>query len=234
MKVVLLAGGRGSRLGALTDHMPKPLIPLAGRPLLWHIIEHYRRHGFEDVIIAAGYRWRDLANAVAGSEFRDHVAVVDTGPETATGGRLRRLAPMLGSETFMMTYADAIADVDLHGLCAFHRRHTAPATVTAVNPPPRFGHLALSGDEVVAFEEKPVQRDSWINGGYFVLDAGVLDFIEGDETAWEAGPMQQLSRRGALRAYRHRGFWHCVDTPGDLATIEEILRAPRRMAVGTA
>jgi glucose-1-phosphate cytidylyltransferase len=232
MKVVLLAGGRGSRLGALTDNLPKPLVPVAGRPMLWHIIEHYLARGCDDCLVAAGYRAGDLADAVAASEFRDRVRVVDTGPDTATGGRLLRLAPLLDQGTFLMTYADAIADVDVGALLAFHQGHGRLATVTAVNPPSRFGHLSLAGDAVRAFEEKPVDHSTWINGGHFVLEKGVLELIADDLTAWERGPMQQLARRGELRAYRHRGFWRCVDTPDDLAALEETLREPRRAAMG--
>ena len=247
MKVAILAGGIGSRLAEETHAKPKPMIEIGGEPLLWHIMRYYAHHGFTDFVIALGYRgdsikqyFRELDDRgdrhfdcgarrfkrpIATSD-RDEanwrVELVDTGPGTNTGGRILRLAPHLIGGTFMLTWGDGVSDVDLRGLLAFHRRHGRLATVTAVRPPSRFGHLSLDGDEVIDFDEKPTVRDVWINGAYFVLEPGVFDYIDGDDTQWERGPMQRLARDRQLMAYRHDKFWQCMDTVHDRDLLERL------------
>ena len=217
MKVAILAGGRGARLG---EAGPKPLAEIGGRPLIWHVMMLYRQAGFRDFVIALGHGGDAIRQWFAGAGPADWtVELVDTGADTMTGGRLKRLKPHLGGGTFMLTWADGLADVDLAALLAFHRAHGKLATLTAVAPPPRFGRLTLDGDRVTTFVEKPPGAEGWINGAFFVLEPAVLDMIEGDATAFEAGPLPALARDGELMAWRHAGFWDCVDTPADLATL---------------
>lgn len=217
MKVAILAGGRGSRLGA---GLPKPLAEIGGRPLIWHVMMHYRQSGLSNFVIALGHGGDAIRRYFAEAAPADwSVALVDTGEDTMTGGRIRRLQPHLGGETFMLTWADGLSDVDIGALAAFHRRHGRLATVTAVAPPPRFGRLTLDGDRVTQFAEKPTGAEGWINGAFFVLEPQVIDLIEGDATVWETGPLPTLAANGQLMAYRHTGFWDCVDTASDLAAL---------------
>lgn len=230
MKVVILAGGLGSRLSEETAHRPKPLIQIGGRPILWHIMMHYAASGFRDFVVATGYKGEMVREYLDGVrvgvgpgavEARGwRVEVVDTGPWTKTGGRLRQLAPLLRGETFFMTWADGVSDVDLRALLAFHRGHGRMATVTAVHPPPRFGRLTLDGDRVTVFAEKPEAPDEWVSGAFFVLEPSVLPYIAGDGTSWEHEPMERLVREGQLMAYRHDGFWQCMDTARDREVLE--------------
>jgi len=244
MKVVILAGGFGSRLAEETDLRPKPMVEIGGRPLLWHIMMHYWAHGFNEFVIALGYKGEyikkymvdycslssDLTVNVGRGEIHrrtnNHVDwtvhLVDTGVRTQTGGRIKRLAPIIGDETFMMTWGDGVSDVDLHKLLAFHRSHGKLATVTAVRPPSRFGHMHFEGDRVAAFSEKPEAAEGWINGAFLVLEPKVFDYIEGDETEWDRGPMSQLAAEGQLMAYRHESFWQCMDTLRDKRLLERL------------
>jgi glucose-1-phosphate cytidylyltransferase len=221
MKVGILAGGRGARLGD-AEGVPKPLVEIGGRPLLWHIMMHYVHHGFHDFVIALGHGGNAIRRYFADPAPDWTVTLVDTGEHTMTGGRLNRLRPYLGAAPFMLTYSDGVSDVDLRRLEVFHRRHGRRATVTAVSPPPRFGRLTLDGDRVVDFTEKPPGSDGWINGAFFVLDPSAFDYIDGDVTVWEKGPLERLAREGELMAYRHTGFWACLDTPADLARLREL------------
>jgi glucose-1-phosphate cytidylyltransferase len=239
MKVVILAGGRGTRMGPGTQLVPKPMLPVGGRPLLCHIMSHYARHGFTDFVLAIGHMGdvlrdyflvaddgpRDLGtdNPCLG-DARWRLALVDTGLQTANAGRIRRLAPYLAGERFMLTWGDGVSDVDLGDLLKFHRRHGKLATVTAVHPPSRFGHLTLDGDAVADFEEKPRRGPGWINGAFYVLEPAVLDYIQGDADSWERDLMPRLVRDGQLMAYRHEGFWQCMDTPGEMALLDELWR----------
>ena len=221
MKVVILAGGRGTRLKEQTSEKPKPMVQVGGKPLIWHILKHYRHYGFEDFIIATGYRGEIIREYFSKADSGFRVDVVDTGLQTSTGGRLKRLAPLLGDETFMMTWSDAVSNVDLSDLATFHRRHGRTATVTAVHPPPRFGRLFLDGPEITDFVEKRPDPSEWINGAYFVLEPAVMDYISGDETHWEDGPMQRLVSSREMLAFRHDGFWQCVDTLHELELVND-------------
>lgn len=244
MKVAILAGGVGSRLSEETQLKPKPMVEIGGRPILWHILQHYAHYGFNDFAIALGYKGEvikryfvdycslesnltvKLGSGQVSRHQADHpdwnVELIDTGVATLTGGRIKRLAPVIGRETFMLTWGDGVSDVDLHALLAFHRAHGKLATVTAVRPPARFGHMTFSGDQVLEFSEKPQAAEGWINGAFFVLEPQVFDYIAGDETQWEKEPMERLSREGQLMAYRHSGFWQCMDTLRDKALLESL------------
>ena len=246
MRVAILAGGQGTRLAEETEARPKPMVEIGGEPILWHIMRHYARFGHRDFVIALGYRGEDIKRHVVdrsvlagnlavdlgnGTVSRDvdhggrddwTIRLIETGLETQTGGRIRRLQPYLGNETFMLTWGDGLADVDLDALLAFHRTHGRLATVTAVRPPPRFGQLELDGDQVVDFVEKPPAEGGWINGAFFVLEPGIFRYIEGDDTPWEAEPMERLASDGQLMAYRHRSFWQCMDTIRDKRLLEAL------------
>jgi len=250
MKTIILAGGLGTRLSEETVVKPKPMVEIGGHPILWHIMNIYARFGHGEFIVALGYKGElikdyfmrfnamnsDLSVDLATGTARMHdagatawkVDLVDTGQETMTGGRLKRLKGWLGDgDEFMMTYGDGVADVDLDALLAFHRKHGRLATVTAVRPPARFGGITFEGDQVVGFAEKPQVGEGWINGGFFVLNRKVLDFIDGDQTLWEKGPMERLSAEGQLMAYRHEGYWQPMDTVREKNLLEELWRAGR-------
>lgn len=233
MKVAILAGGRGTRLAEETLHKSKGMVEIGDRPILWHILRYYAHFGFREFVIALGYQGDSIRDFFAGRGFQhigpngsssansEHqllqndawtIHLVETGLETQNGGRLKRLAPYLGKSTFMLTWCDGLADVDLHRLLAFHRGHHRLATLTAVHPPARFGRLSLDGDHVVDFKEKPIDPNEWVNGAFFVLEPQVLAYIGGDDTQWEREPLERLAREGQLMAYRHRSFWQCMDT----------------------
>ena len=244
MKVAILAGGVGSRLSEETEVKPKPMVEIGGRPILWHIMMHYSYYGFKDFVIALGYKGEvikkymvdycslnsnlkvNLRSGVVemnGGYRPDwNVELIDTGIPTNTGGRIKRLAPYLGNETFMLTWGDGVSDVNLHALLEFHRSHGKLATLTAVRPPARFGHLELEGDRITEFNEKPQTGEGWINGAFFVLEPAVFDYIDGDDTAWEREPLQRLAREGQLMAYKHTSFWQCMDTLRDKKLLESL------------
>lgn len=251
MKVAILAGGKGTRLAEETDVRPKPMVEVGGRPLLWHLLMHYSHYDFRDFIIALGYKGdvikRYFADyqALTGNltvhlghhsaiEHHDvqhpewRVDLIETGDETLTGGRVKRLRPYLGDSTFMLTWGDGISDVNLDQLLQFHRDHGRLATVTAVRPLARYGHIQFRGDQVVRFAEKPQAAEGWINGAFFVLEPEVLDYIEGDQTMFEHAPMESLARAGQLMAYRHDGFWACVDTLRDKRRLQDMWDAGDR------
>lgn len=242
MKVVILCGGFGTRLSEETAIRPKPMVEIGGRPILWHIMRGYANFGFGEFILALGYKGElikryfldyyhlhcDLSVSLAegritanhGSREDWVVHLVDTGLHTQSGGRVKRLAWWLGNETFMLTYGDGVSNVDLQDLLRFHRSHGRLATVTAVRPPARFGGLSFSGDLVAEFSEKPQVGEGWINGGFFVLEPGILDYVDGDETEFERQPLERLARDGQLVAYRHTAFWQCMDTLRDVRLLE--------------
>ena len=246
-KVVILAGGFGTRLAEHTDELPKPMVEVASRPILWHILKIYSHHGFNDFIIACGYKaeiikrffldyrqqMSDLLIDYANDRVEHlkqaiepwRVALVDTGADTMTAGRIKRLAGHLSDNTFMMTYGDGLADIDINALLAFHRAHGRLATFTTVHPPALFGRAMLEGDRVVAFAEKPESPASWINGGFFVLQPEVLDFIEGDDMSFELAVLPRLAKEGQLMAFRHDGFWHPMDTLRDVRNLNAMWKA---------
>jgi glucose-1-phosphate cytidylyltransferase len=247
MKVVLLAGGLGTRLSEETETRPKPMVDVGGRPLLWHIMKHYAHHGFTDFYVALGYKgdvvkryFLDYAAmngrltvtlANGGAQVHEKaeedwtIDLVDTGGDTQTGGRVKRLAPFLEQGTFMVTYGDGVSDIDLSALLAFHRSQGKIATLTAVRPPARFGGLVIRGDTVVEFTEKPQIGEGWINGGFLVLEPAILDRLGGDEVSLEAHTMDHLAREGQLAAFRHEGFWQCVDTLRELRLLQSLWAA---------
>jgi len=244
LKTIILAGGLGTRLAEYTDLLPKPMVRIGGRPMLWHIMQRYARFGHKDFVVALGYkaevvREYFLNYRVLTGDFtvdlgkgqvvplRDatvdwRVNLIDTGEKTMTGGRVKRLASFVGAETFMLTYGDGLSSIDIDRLLAFHRSHGKLVTVTAVHPAARFGELTMRGDQVVSFSEKPQVHDGWINGGFFVCEPGFFDLIAGDETVLEREPLERAATIGQLMAYRHEGFWHCMDTRRDRDTLEEL------------
>ena len=244
MRTVILAGGQGTRLAEETDLTPKPMVEIGGSPILWHIMKIYASHGFSDFVVALGYRpevvknyflnYYHLRNDFTIDVGRGQVDVhdggnedwqihlVDTGVATQTGGRIKRLEPWLRDGTFMLTYGDGVADVRCRELVEFHRSHGKLATVTAVRPPARFGGLVFDGDRVAEFTEKPQIGEGWINGGFFVLEPGVLDYIDGDDSIWEREPLERLAEVGELMAYRHDGFWQPMDTLRDVRLLESL------------
>ncbi len=243
MKAVILAGGLGTRISEESHLKPKPMIEIGGKPIIWHIMKIYSHFGINDFVICLGYKgyiikeyfanyflhMSDVTFDMAENRMHIHnrkaepwrVTLVDTGESTATGGRLKRVREYLGDETFCLTYGDGVANVDVTRLIDFHRNHGKLATVTAVQPPGRFGALDLQGEKVRGFQEKPLGDGGWINGGFFVLEPGIVDYIDGDESIWEQEPMRRLAEGGQLTAYLHRGFWQAMDTLRDRNLLED-------------
>jgi glucose-1-phosphate cytidylyltransferase len=236
MKVVILCGGLGTRLREETEYRPKPMVPIGGRPILWHIMKFYAHYGHNEFILCLGYK-----GEVIKEYFRNYhlntsdvtmrlgpkpqivyhnrhdeedwtVTLLDTGPETQTGGRLRRALPFVGDETFLFTYGDGLTDSNVNASIEFHRKHGAIATVTAVNPTGRFGELALDGQTITSFHEKAAQEKAFISGGFFVMNRRIGEYLDGDACVLEKEPMERLARAGQLKAYCHTGFWQCMDT----------------------
>ena len=244
MKVIILAGGFGTRLSEYTETIPKPMVTVGGRPILWHIMRTYARFGHKDFYVALGYRAEvikeyflhyrslnadftvDLANGSVtphqtdGADWR--VTMVHTGLESMTGGRVKRLQRFIGNEPFLLTYGDGVANIDLDRLLEFHQSHGKMVTVTAVHPRARFGELQLDGERVEDFIEKPQSSQGWINGGYFVMKPGFFDLIAGDETILEQEPLETVAKMGELMAFRHDGFWQCMDTKRDRDLLEKL------------
>lgn len=244
MRVVILAGGLGTRLQEETVSRPKPMVEIGGMPILWHIMKHYRSHGFQDFYVALGYMgdyiksfFVDRLNLSGhlsidfstGQMQRDdaapedwNVRLMDTGPSTLTGGRIKRLEPYLNRETFMVTYGDGLSDVNIAELAKFHRSHGLLATVTAVRPPARFGGLVLDQHRVANFTEKPSAGEGWINGGFIVFEPEIFDYLEGDASSLESHSLERLAADGQLAAYCHDGFWQCMDTLRDKNYLEKL------------
>ncbi len=249
MKVVILAGGMGTRLTEETDLKPKPMVEIGGRPILWHIMKHYAHHGFKEFFIALGYRGEivkrffldycslsgsmtvDLSQGVVNNHENDCedwlVHLKDTGHETSTGGRVKRLQPWLLGGTFMLTYGDGVSDVDLEKLLEFHRTHGRIATVTAVRPPARFGGLIFNGDLVTEFTEKPQIGEGWINGGFMVFEPELFDYLDGDNDSLETDALEKLATDKQLVAFRHEAFWQCMDTTREVRLLENLWRSSK-------
>jgi glucose-1-phosphate cytidylyltransferase len=244
MKTVILAGGLGTRLSEETSIRPKPMVEIGGKPILWHIMNIYASHRFTEFVVACGYKGDMIKEYFSNFASRNsdlelelksgrrqflsdsapdwRVFLIDTGLQTLTGGRLRRLKKWVEDGTFMLTYGDGLANVNIQQLVAFHRSHGKLATVTAVPPTPRFGSLDLAGSAVRRFAEKPQNSEGWINGGFFVFEPGALDYIEGDQTSLERDSLEHIAADGQLMAFRHTGFWHPMDTLRDKSYLEDL------------
>ena len=244
MKAVILAGGLGTRIAEETSVRPKPMIEIGGKPILWHIMKIYSHHGINDFVICLGYKgflikeyfanyflhMSDVTIDLRRNSMDVHhehaepwrITLVDTGDDTQTGGRLRRVAEHVGEDTFCFTYGDGVSDVDIAASIAFHRQQGTQATMCAVQPPGRFGAVDIDGGRITRFEEKPLGDGTWINGGFFVLEPAVIARIPGDECIWERGPMESLARDGQLAAFIHDGFWHPMDTLRDKLKLEDL------------
>lgn len=244
MKVGIIAGGKGTRLAEETQVKPKTMVEIGGRPILWHIMRHYATYNHNDFVVALGYKGEvikryivDYASlssnltvnlssgdvSVENNAALDlNVELIDTGQETMTGGRIKRLQPYMGNETCMVTWSDAVSNIDINALLDFHRSHGKLATLTAVRPPARFGHMVFDGDNITEFKEKPQTGEGWINGAYFVLEPGAFDYIEGDATQFEHEPLANLAKDGQLMAYRHNDFWQCMDTLREKHILEQL------------
>lgn len=225
MKTIILAGGYGTRLAEYTDKIPKPMIKIGGKPILSHIMNFYQSYGYNDFIIAAGYKKEIIIEYYKNSKEFQNLKIIDTGESTMTGGRILRLKSHIDkSENFFMTYGDGLCSINLDDLVKFHKKNNKIATVTAVHPPVRFGELEIDGDRVVKFEEKPQSSAGWINGGYFVLNSDVFDYIDNDQTLFEKEPMTKLYQDNNLNAFKYDGFWKCMDTLRDKISLEQILK----------
>ena len=225
MKTIILAGGYGTRLAEYTDKIPKPMIKIGDKPILSHIMNFYQSYGYNDFIIAAGYKIEIIIDYYKNSKEFQNLKIIDTGESTMTGGRILRLKSHIDkNENFFMTYGDGVCSINLDDLIQFHKKNNKLATVTAVHPPVRFGELEIEGNKVVKFEEKPQSSAGWINGGYFVLNSDVFDYIDNDQTMFEKEPMTKLYQDNNLNAFKHEGFWKCMDTLRDKISLEQILK----------
>jgi len=244
MKVMILAGGFGTRLSEYTEAIPKPMVTIGGRPILWHLMKTYAHFGHNDFYVALGYKAQvvkeyflnyqalnsdftvDLStgavepHSLADTDWR--VTLVDTGLESMTGGRVKRMQQFIGNETFMLTYGDGLADIDLNALLEFHKSHGKMITVSAVHPGARFGELEMLDRKVISFQEKPQTTQGWINGGYFIIEPKFFDFIEDDKSILERAPLERAAEMGELMAYHHDGYWQCMDTKRDKDHLEEL------------
>ena len=223
MKVVLLAGGYGTRLSEYTKTIPKPMIKVGGKPLLLHIMKLYAKHGFKDFYIALGYKGEIIKKYFNKNFFDWNINLIETGKNTMTGGRLKRLKKHLGKETFMMTYGDGLSNVNLKKLLKFHKKNKKLVTLTAVRPPARFGALKIKGKKVSYFKEKSKLDEGWINGGFFVMEPKFLNYIKKDNTYLEREPLEIATKKKQLLAFRHKGFWQCMDTKRDKDYLNKIL-----------
>ncbi|MDA9909890.1 glucose-1-phosphate cytidylyltransferase [Gammaproteobacteria bacterium] len=245
MKVIILAGGFGTRLSEYTESIPKPMVKIGGRPILWHIMNRYSKYGFNDFYLALGYKAElvkeyflhyrslnsDFTINLADGQLTSHqiddlewnVTLVNTGLDSMTGGRVLRMQPFINDEPFLLTYGDGVSDIDITELLAFHKSHGKLVTVSAVHPSARFGELEIEGQQVNSFKEKPQTNSGWINGGYFVMEPAFFDLIENDSTVLEQSPLEKAAALGQLMAYKHEGFWQCMDTKRDKDMLESLL-----------
>ena len=224
MKVVILAGGKGTRLSEYTKSIPKPMVKINKIPIIVHIMKHYSKHGFKDFIIAAGYKKKIIQNYFKKKINNWNVRIVDTGKNTMTGGRIKRLKKYLGNEAFLLTYGDGVSDVNIKSLLKFHKKSKSIITLTAVRPPARFGAVTIKKNKVVKFKEKSKLGESWINGGFFIIEPGFFSFIRNDGTYLEKEPLENLSADGELMAFKHAGFWHPVDTLRDKNYLNDLVK----------
>ena len=224
MKVVILAGGLGTRMSEITKIIPKPMVKILNKPILIHIMEHYYKYGFKEFYIALGYKGKVIKNFFKGKKFKWKTNLIETGKKTMTGGRLKRLKKFLKDDHFLMTYGDGISNVNIKKLIQFHRKNKKIATLTAVRPPARFGSIKINGKIVKVFREKSKIDEGWINGGFFVFDPKIFKYIKNDTTFLEKEPLEIISKKKQLIAYKHEGFWQCMDTLRDKYLIEKILK----------
>ena len=224
MKVVILAGGLGTRMSEVTKTIPKPMVKILDKPILIHIMEHYYKYGFKEFYIALGHKGKVIRNFFKKKNFKWKVHLIETGKNSMTGGRLKRLKKFLNEDTFLMTYGDGISDVNIKKLIQFHKKNKKIATLTAVRPPARFGSIKIKGKIVKVFREKSKLDEGWINGGFFVFDPKIFKYIKNDTTFLEKEPLEAVSNNKQLVAYKHKGFWHCMDTLRDKHLIEKILK----------
>ena len=228
MKVILLAGGFGTRLSEYTKTIPKPMIKIGGKPMLFHIMKQYAKYGFKDFYIALGYRGEVIKKFFNKRFFDWNINLIDTGKNTMTGGRLKRLKKYIGKETFMMTYGDGLSNINLKKLLKFHKKNKKIATLTAVRPPARFGALKLKGQRVSYFKEKAKLDEGWINGGFFVMEPEFFKFIKNDNTYLEREPLEKLTKKKKLAAFKHEGFWQCMDTKRDVDKLNLIFNNKKK------
>jgi len=227
MKVVLLAGGFGTRLSEYTKTIPKPMVKINGKPIIFHIMKHYAKYGFKDFHIALGYKSNVIKKYFKKNFFDWKINLIETGNNTMTGGRLKKLKNFLGDDTFMMSYGDGLSNINLKKLLKFHQKNKKLVTLTAVRPPARFGAIKIKNDHVVYFKEKSVLDEGWINGGFFVMETRFLDFIKNDQTYLEREPLVKATKNKQLVAFKHKGFWQCMDTKRDKDNLEQILKSKK-------
>lgn len=226
MKVVILAGGFGTRLSEYTNNIPKPMVPIAGKPILEHIMMIYSKYGLNNFVIALGYKGDQIKKYFKKINYNWNIEFVDTGSETLTGGRIKRLSKYIENETFCLTYGDGLSDININNLINFHHKHKKMLTVSAVRPPARFGSLEINSENsVTEFNEKFYKGNSWINGGFFVANPKILKFIKGDYTIFEKEPLETLSKIGEFKAYKHTGFWQCMDHKIDKENLEKLAKS---------
>ena len=224
MKVVILAGGLGTRISEYTKTIPKPMIPINGKPLIYYIMKHYAKYGFKDFYIALGYKGKIIKDYFNKNFFDWKINLIDTGLKTMTGGRLKRLTKLLGNETFMVTYGDGLSNINLKKLLKFHKDNKKMVSMTAVRPPARFGAIKFKGNKVSYFKEKSKLDEGWINGGFFVMEPKFLKLIKNDKSTLEREPLETISKREELLAFKHYDFWLCMDTMRDKINLEEMIK----------
>ena len=223
MKVVILAGGFGTRLSEYTETIPKPMVPIGDKPILEHIMGIYAKYGFKDFYIALGYKGNVIKKHFKNFKSKWNINLIDTGEGTLTGGRIKRLEKFLNKETFLLTYGDGLSDINVKKLVEFHKTHGKMLTITAVRPPARFGSLSLKGSEVVKFKEKIQLGESWVNGGFFVVNPSFFKFLKNDQTILEADPLEQVTSLKEIRAFKHEGFWQCMDHKIDKDMLDQLV-----------
>ena len=227
MKVILLAGGFGTRISEYTETIPKPMIKIGDKPMLWHIMKLYAQYNHTNFFVALGYKGEVIKKHFANSSEGWNINLIDTGQKTMTGGRVKRLKKLIGNETCMLTYGDGLANIDIDALIDFHKSHGKVATVCAVRPPARFGAIKLDGGRVVDFKEKSKMDEGWINGGFFVMNKKFLKFIKNEKSFLEKEPLEKIAKKGELVAYKHTDFWQCMDTKRDKDRLEKLLKSKK-------